>query len=128
MGPSKRLSGPQIVDMLDKLTTDTERPGYFEGYREMHNWTHKYALWELPYKLVLILMYNIDVIHQERNMGESIISTSMGFPGKTKDNMKARKDLVELCNSSSLELKVTGGKPLRRSSSDPHKSRVSTDY
>jgi hypothetical protein len=40
--------------------------------------------------LALILMHNIDVIHQERNMGESIISTCMDFPGKTKENMKAR--------------------------------------
>jgi hypothetical protein len=30
----------------------------------------------------LILMQNIDVMHQERNMGESIISTCMGFPGR----------------------------------------------
>jgi hypothetical protein len=60
---------------------------------------------------VLILMHNIDAIHQERNMGESIISTCMGFPGKTKDNMKTRKDSVEFCNRPSLELKVTSGKP-----------------
>jgi hypothetical protein len=59
----------------------------------------------------LILMHNIDVMHQERNMGESIISTCMGFPGKTKDNRKAQQDLVELCNRPSLELKVNGGKP-----------------
>jgi hypothetical protein len=59
----------------------------------------------------LILMHNIDVMQQERNMGESIISTCMGFLGKTKDNMKARKDLAELCNRPSLEIKVTGGKP-----------------
>jgi hypothetical protein len=39
---------------------------------------------------VLILMHNIDVMHQESNMGESIISTCMGFLGKTKDNRKAR--------------------------------------
>jgi hypothetical protein len=44
-------------------------------------------------------------------MGESIINTCMGFPGKTKDNVKARQDLVEFCNRPSLELKVTGGKP-----------------
>jgi hypothetical protein len=43
-------------------------------------------------------------------MGESIISTRMGFLGKTKDNMKAQKDLAELCNHPSLELKVTHGK------------------
>jgi hypothetical protein len=59
----------------------------------------------------LILMHNIDVMHPECNMGESIISTCMGFPGKTKDNMKARQDLAEFSNHPSLELKVTGGKP-----------------
>jgi hypothetical protein len=59
----------------------------------------------------LILMHNIDVMHQERNMGESIISTCMGFSGKTKDNRKAQLDLAELCNYPYLELKVNGGKP-----------------
>jgi hypothetical protein len=36
-GLSKRLSGAQIVDMLEELTLDLERPRYFEGYGEMHN-------------------------------------------------------------------------------------------
>jgi hypothetical protein len=109
-GLPKHLSGTQIIDMLDKLTPDPEKLGYFEGYGETHNWTHKCALWELPYMSALILIHNIKVMHQERNMGESIISTCMGFPGKTKDNMKAQKDLAELCNHPSIELKVTGGK------------------
>jgi hypothetical protein len=43
-------------------------------------------------------------------MGESIISTCMDFLGKRKDNMKVRKDLAELCNHPSLNLKVNGGK------------------
>jgi hypothetical protein len=55
---------------MDKLTPDPERPGYFEGYGETHNWTHKCALWELLYILALILMQNFDVMHQEHNMGE----------------------------------------------------------
>jgi hypothetical protein len=59
----------------------------------------------------LILMHNIDAMHQECNMGESIISTCMGFLGKTKGNMKAQQDLAELCNHPSLELKVNGDKP-----------------
>jgi hypothetical protein len=60
---------------------------------------------------VLILIHNIDVMHQERNMGESIISTCMSFSGKTKDNRKTQRDLAELCDHPSLELKVNGGKP-----------------
>jgi hypothetical protein len=60
----------------------------------------------------LILIHNIDIMHQERNMGENIISTCMSFSSKTKGNMKAQQDLVELCNRPSLELKVNGGKPV----------------
>jgi hypothetical protein len=56
-------------------------------------------------------MHNIDVIHHERNVGESILSTCMAFAYKKKDNHKARKDLAQLCNRSSLELKSSGRKP-----------------
>jgi hypothetical protein len=97
--------------MLDKLMPDPKRPRYFEGYGDTHNWTHKCALWELLYIPALMLMHNIDVMHQERNMGESIISACMDFPSKTKDNRKARHDLTELCNCPSLELNVNGDKP-----------------
>jgi hypothetical protein len=55
-------------------------------------------------------MHNIDVMHQECNVGESILSTCMAFANKTKDNHKVRKDLAHLCNRPSLELKSSGGK------------------
>jgi hypothetical protein len=35
----------------------------------------------------------------------------MTFMDKTKDNHNARKDLAQLCNWPSLELKSSGGKP-----------------
>jgi hypothetical protein len=56
-------------------------------------------------------MHNIDIMHQECNVGESILSTCMSFTDKTKDNHKARKDLALLYNRSSLELKSRSGKP-----------------
>jgi hypothetical protein len=56
-------------------------------------------------------MHNIDVMHQERNIGESILSTCIAFVDKTKDNHKARKDLPQLCNRPSHELKSSGSKP-----------------
>jgi hypothetical protein len=59
----------------------------------------------------LILMHNIDVMHQECNVGESILSACMSFTDKTKDNHKATKDLALICNRPSLELKSHGGKP-----------------
>jgi hypothetical protein len=59
----------------------------------------------------LILMHNIDAMHQERNVGESILSTCISFVDKTKNNHKARKDLALIYNRPSLELKSHGGKP-----------------
>jgi hypothetical protein len=109
-GPPRRLSGPEITDMLDNLVLNKEGNG-FVGYGNDHNWTHKCTLWELLYAKALILMHKIDVMHQERNIGESILSTCMSFADKTKDNHKARKDLALLCNRPSLELKSHGGKP-----------------
>jgi hypothetical protein len=50
-------------------------------------------------------------MHQEHNVGESILSTCMSFADKTKDNHKSRKDLALLCNRPTLELKSHGGKP-----------------
>jgi hypothetical protein len=68
-------------------------------------------LWELPYIKALILMHNLDVMHQERNIGESILSICMSFMDKTKDNHKARRDLAQICNWPTLELDERGGKP-----------------
>jgi hypothetical protein len=109
-GPSRRLSGLEIVDMLDYLVLNKNGDG-FVGYGEEHTWTNKCALWELSYAKALILMHNISVMHQERNIGESILSTCMAFVDKTKDNHKARKNLAQLCNRPSLELKSSSGKP-----------------
>jgi hypothetical protein len=88
-GPPGRISDAEIAEMVDNLVLNKEGNG-FVGYGNDHNWTHKCALWELPYTKALILMHNIDVMHQERNVGESILSTCMSFADKTKDNHKTR--------------------------------------
>jgi hypothetical protein len=56
-------------------------------------------------------MHNIDIMHQECNIVESIISTCMDITGKIKDNFKARIDITHVCNRPSLELDERGGKP-----------------
>jgi hypothetical protein len=73
--------------MLDKLTPDPENLGIFKVTER-----HTIELINMHCRSFhgLIVMHNIDVMHQECNMGESIISTCMGFLGITKDNMKAR--------------------------------------
>jgi hypothetical protein len=102
-GPPKRLSGPEILARLNDLKLN-EHGNHFEGFGTEHNWTHKCGLWELPYVKALILMHNIDVMHQEQNMGESIINTYLNITDKTKDKPKARKDLALICSRPTLEL------------------------
>jgi hypothetical protein len=88
-GPPKCLSEPEIAENYNKLVLNREGNGY-KGYGEEHNWTHICALWELPYAHELILMHNIDVMHQECNVVESIVSTCLNITGKRKDNFNAR--------------------------------------
>jgi hypothetical protein len=58
----RHLSGLEIADILDNLVLK-ENEDELVGYEKEHNWTHKCALWKLPYAKVLILMHNIDVMH-----------------------------------------------------------------
>jgi hypothetical protein len=72
--------------------------GGFESYGEKHNWTHKSCLWELAYAKALILPHNIDLMYQECNIAESIISMCFDVTGFSKDNVNAKKDVDALCN------------------------------
>jgi hypothetical protein len=92
------------MKMLDELKESQD--GGFKGYGEKHNWTHKSCLWELPYAKTLILPYNIDLMHRERNIVESIINMCFDVTGLSKDNVNARKDLADLCNRPSMEPKI----------------------
>jgi hypothetical protein len=44
----------------------------------------------------LIIMQNIDAMHQESNVAETLIHTCMHFEKKTENNPKARRDVVEI--------------------------------
>jgi hypothetical protein len=111
-GPPKRKLGADITQMLDDLKESGI--GKFEGYGENHNWTHKSCLWELPYAKALILPHNIDLMHQERNVAESIISMCLDVTCFSKYNMNARKDLIAPCDRPLLEVKTNAKGNLTR--------------
>ena len=69
----------------------------FEGYGKTHNWTHIAGLTKLPYYKDLKFPHNIDVMHTEKNVAESLFSTIIKIPEKTKDNVKCRVDQERLC-------------------------------
>jgi hypothetical protein len=103
-GRPKHLMGEGIMIQHRGLKRAIEGDE-FEGYGQEHNWTHISFLWELPYTKVFILPHNMDLMHQERNVAESIISMCLNIKGKTKDNINARKDLADICDCPRLEVK-----------------------
>jgi hypothetical protein len=111
-GTPKRKLRANIVKMLNDLK-ESENGG-FEGYGEKHNWTHKSFLCELPYAKALILPHNIDLMHQERNIAESIISMCFHVTDFSKDNIIAWKDLAALCSRPLLEAKRNATENLKR--------------
>jgi hypothetical protein len=70
-------------------------------YGKEHNWNHVSCFWDLPYFKNLLLCHTIDV----KNVAESIWSTCFDIPDRTKDNVKAMKDLELICNRTKLHIK-----------------------
>jgi hypothetical protein len=110
--PPKQKIGVDIVKMLGELKESQN--GGFKGYSKKHNWTHKSCLWEQSYAKALILPHNIDLMHQECNVAESIISICFDVTSSSKDNFNVRKDLASLCNCHSLEPKTNAEGNLKR--------------
>ena len=60
------------------------------------NWTKKSIFFELPYWHKHLLHHNLDVMHIEKNICESVLGTLLNIDGKSKDTLKARLDLVDM--------------------------------
>jgi hypothetical protein len=71
-------------------------------------WKKRSCLWDLPYWTSLKLQHNLDVMHIEKNICESIPGTLLGIPGKTKDSINARLDMEDIGIRKHLHLKRDG--------------------
>jgi hypothetical protein len=56
-------------------------------------------------------MHNIDVMHQESNFCQALMNIYLDLSDKTKDNDKARMDLVVICDCPTQVLRENRGKP-----------------
>lgn len=68
------------------------------------NWTKNGIFFKLPYWSTLKLRHNLDVMHIEKNICDSVLGTLMNIDGKTKDTYKARLDLCEMGIGKELHL------------------------
>ncbi|CAL8153844.1 unnamed protein product [Prunus armeniaca] len=93
----REWSGDEILDQLNRLdfapfgkTVSRIRPSTHM------NWTHKPMFFELPYWSKLKLRHNLDVMHVEKNVFDTLVGTILDIEGKTKDTIKARLDLERM--------------------------------
>jgi hypothetical protein len=71
-------------------------------------WSRRVCLWDLEYWKNLKLRHNLDVMHIEKNICESLIATFLHILGKTKDTVNARLDLSDLGIKEELQFKEEG--------------------
>ncbi|XP_024028689.1 uncharacterized protein LOC112093778 [Morus notabilis] len=121
--PPARKSVHQILAQLQNVSL--RLPGKHEKYggkkRKRHaselNWTKKSIFWELRYWKSLSLRHNLDVLHIEKNVCDSLLGTILDIDKKSKDTDKARIDLQHMGVLKELHLYKDGDRWMK-----PHAS------
>jgi hypothetical protein len=87
--PPRRQDGVEIPSQIDEILDK----GLENGAQP---WKKKSIFFTLPYWQYNVLRHNLDVMHIEKNVCDNIIFTLLNQEGKSKDNYKAREDLVDM--------------------------------
>ncbi|CAN6679884.1 unnamed protein product [Malus baccata var. baccata] len=106
----KEWSRYEILDQLNCLEFGNFDKGIGNLRPTTHlNWMHKSILFELPYWSKLKLRHNLDVMHIEKNVFNTLVGTILDIERQTKDTMEARLDLERMGIRSCLWMKKVGG-------------------
>ncbi|CAK9158322.1 unnamed protein product [Ilex paraguariensis] len=104
------LSGDDVLEPLSHI--ETVKFGKTKPKKrkrdEQLSWTKSSIFFKLPYWKTLKLRHNLDVMHVEKNLCDSILATLMKIDGKTKDNIKTRLDLQTMGIRHQLHMKLDG--------------------
>ncbi|KAL4035640.1 hypothetical protein IC575_004343 [Cucumis melo] len=73
-------------------------------------WKRRSNFFELPYWKNLHVRHCLNVMHIEKNVCMNIVGTLLDIPGKSKDGMNSRLDLVEMNIRPKLAPMVTGNR------------------
>ncbi|XP_022850555.1 uncharacterized protein LOC111372431 [Olea europaea var. sylvestris] len=74
----------------------------YMGHRRFLSYNH------LERSLTLLLRHNLDVMHIEKNVCESILGTILNVKGKSKDGLNSRKDLFNMGIRKDLHPELKG--------------------
>ncbi|XP_020111543.1 uncharacterized protein LOC109726394 isoform X2 [Ananas comosus] len=81
---------------LEAIGIDSDGDEDEDNFNNTSLWKKKSIFFMLPYWKYNLLRHNLDVMHIEKNVGENVFGTVLNEDGKSKDNMKARLDLVDM--------------------------------
>nr|AAC97237.1 putative TNP2-like transposon protein [Arabidopsis thaliana] len=84
-----------VTDSDDESSESEEDEELEVDEDELSRWKKRSIFFKLSYWEDLPVRHNLDVMHVERNVGASIVSTLLHC-GKSKDGLNARKDLQDL--------------------------------
>jgi hypothetical protein len=96
--PPVPLTGAQVLQQYEcfeqvKFGLATKKRKQREEETRWHNWRKKSVFFQLPYWETLLIRHNLDVMHIEKSICESILGTLLELDGKCKDGEKARLDM-----------------------------------
>ncbi|KAL5579288.1 hypothetical protein UlMin_011730 [Ulmus minor] len=117
--PPHRFSTTAILEQLHRVKTGIpdKHPNYGGVKRKRGddelNWRKKSIFYELPYWADIELKHNLDVMHIEKNVCDSLLGTLLADPHKSKDTDSARCDLAKLGIRHELHLFEDGNKLMK---------------
>ncbi|XP_062028814.1 uncharacterized protein LOC133744788 [Rosa rugosa] len=97
----ERLSGEEVFKRVEGMNWPFGKkypPPSYKGVEDETRpcWKKKSIFFELEYWKFLSVGHILDVMHIEKNVCDSIIGTLFNIPGKTKDGVVARMDMVDM--------------------------------
>ena len=117
-GPPRKRSGAEIYKLL-KNWEECPSPGKTKKKAPgplLKVWKTRSVFWDLEYWPILDTPHSLDQIHITKNILESLLGTLMNMPERTKDGLKARKDLEFL--NIRKDLQMLGKKSLEETETE----------
>ncbi|RVW24082.1 hypothetical protein CK203_091324 [Vitis vinifera] len=97
--PPQPLSGEEILLKMNAICNSwgkKRRRHEKSNVTYTNCWKKKSIFFELEYWRYLHVRHNLDVMHIEKNVCESIIGTLLNILGKTKDGLNSHLDLMDM--------------------------------
>ncbi|KAL6129740.1 hypothetical protein ACLB2K_073089 [Fragaria x ananassa] len=96
------------VQGLPKASGKGNAPAPYKGPpKNRPCWKKKSVFYDLDYWKFFPVRHNLDVMHIEKNCCDAILGTLLNIPGKTKDGVASRLDMVDM--GIHTDLKPTAG-------------------